>query len=229
MVVARIQEQILAYKRHLGGQRNFQTSWWWESIQHFQANWDLDTPDPLLMLDASFQNSVTRRLWQLESWRPKDLIQLFWRDQPLMVKAMFTDLFNETKDVEMRISRFLFGCDMLLEDYRRNNPASIENNHYHGDYRMIALYLAFRYPESYAAPYDFDLFKEGLSRLGARELPQADDIVRFFKAHRTIQVFLEKDGGVLPAIKRHLEPNRHYMGPSLLPAVDFFRFVASAS
>lgn len=229
MVVAKIQEQVSAYKRHLGSRRDFPNSWWWESVQHFQMNWDLDAPDLVKMLDTCFQSSVTRRLWQLEKWRPKEIILLFMQQQPLMVKAMFIDLFNETKDVEMRISRFIFGCDMLMEEYKRNNVGSIENNHYHGDYRMIALYLAFRYPEVYAAPYDFEVFKEALGRLGARDLPQADDLVRFFKVHRTIQVFLEKDGGVLPLIHRSLQPKVHYLGPTLFPAVDFLRFVAGGA
>jgi hypothetical protein len=226
MVVAKIQEQISAYKRHLGSQRDLSTSWWWESVQHFQMNWNLEASDLIKMLDASFQSSVTKRLWQLETWRPKEIMTLFLREQPLMVKAMFADLFNETKEVEMRVSRFLFGCDMLLEEHKRNNPGSIENNHYHGDYRMLALYLAFRYPDKYAAPYDFVVFKEALSRLGARDLPQADDLFRFFKVHRTIQIFLEKDGAVLPAINRFLYSKIHYMGPTLLPAVDFLQFVA---
>ena len=225
MVVAKIQEEITAYKQWLSGLREHPNAWWWESVQHFQDNWNTDTPDPVAMFDACIQNSVTRRLWQSDHWRPKEMMRLFWKYQPLMVKAMFDDLFNETKDVEMRISRFLFGMDTLLQDYKRDHPTSIENNHYHDDYRMIALYLNFRYPDTYAAPYDFNLFSGALARLGARELPQANDIGRFFKMHRTLMTFLDKDPQVAALMKRHLNPKLHFQGKNLMQVVDFTGFV----
>lgn len=226
MVVAKIQEQIVAYKKWLISLREHPNVWWWESQQVFQDHWQPDAPDFAEMFDQCFDNSVTRRLWQSDHWRPKEIMRIFIRFDTLMVKAMFDDLFNETKDVEGRISRFLFGMDTLLTDFKKDNPTSVENNHYHDDYRMIALYLAFRYPDQYAAPYDLALFVETLTRLGARELPQANDIGRFFKMHRTIMTFLEKDPEVGALMQKHLHPKKHFTGRSLLLAVDFTQFVA---
>jgi hypothetical protein len=226
MVVTKIQDQIVAYKKWLNGMREHPNAWWCESVLHFQTNWNPDTPDPAAMFDASFQNAYTRRLWQSDNWRPKEIMRLFYGYQPIMVKAMFDDLFNETKEVENRISRFLFGLDTLLSDYKSDHVTSVENNHYHDDYRMIALYLAFQYPDQYAAPYDFALFSTALQRLGARELPQVNDLPRFFKVHRTLMTFLDKDPQVAQAFERHLHPRKHYQGRNLMLAVDFSRFVA---
>ena len=227
MVLSKIQAAIAGYKQWLQKERHHPYVYKWESVQQFQAYWNPEAGDPAAMLDQAFQNSQTKRLWQTENWYPLRMMQEFWRLEPQMVRAMFDDLYSETRDVEARIGRFLFGCDELLRDYKRAHPTTIENNHYHGDYRMIALYLAFRYPDQYA-PYDFDMFREALSRLEARNIPEQHDIGRYFKVLRTLMTFLEKDGAVEAAMLGRLEPRRHYTGKTLLLAEDFCRFVAAA-
>jgi hypothetical protein len=226
MVVVKIQDQVAAYKKWLSSLREHPNIWWWESQQVFQDHWQPDAPDPVVMFDQCFQNSVTRRLWQSDTWRPREMMRLFYKFDPGMVKAMFDDLFNETKAIDARISRFLFGLDTLLADYKKAHPSSVDNNHYHDDYRMIALYLGFRYPDQYAAPYDLALFTQALAHLGARELPQENDIGRFFKMHRTIMTFIDKEPAIDTLIKKHLDPRKHFTGRSILLAVDFTQFVA---
>ena len=141
---------------------------------------------------------------------------------------MFDDLFNETRDIEGRIGRFIFGCDEILRDYKRANVSTVENNHYHGDFKMIALYLAFRYPDTYA-PYDFPVFQQTLTHFGAHNIPQQNDIGRYFKVQRTLMTFLEKDNGVAKALQAHLQAKRHFFGKTLLLADDFCHFVAQGS
>ena len=227
MILSKIQDSIAGYKKWLGGLRHHPHVHEWESLQIFQAHWNLDDPDPVAMFDRSFDNSETRRLWQTEQWQPKRMMLEFWRFEPGTVRLMFDDLFNETRDTEARIGRFLFGCDTLLRDYKRARIASVENNHYHDDYRMIALYLAFRHPDAYAL-YDFPVFQQALTQFGARDIPKENDIGRYFKVLRTLMTFLEKDGGVVSAMQRHLHPRKHFQGKTLLLAADFCRFAGSA-
>lgn len=226
MLLAKIHSSIAAYKKWLTDTRHHPFVYKWESLQHFQSNWNPDTADPASMFDHCFQNSETRRLWQTEQWFPKKMMLEFWRYYPQTVRLMFDDLFTETREVEGRIGRFLFGCDELLRDYRRDHPLSPENNHYHDDYRMIALYLAFRYPESYA-PYDFPAFQKAMTHFGARDIPQQNDLPRYFKVIRTLMTFLEKDGEIGSLMKKHLHPARHFQGKTLLLAEDFCRFVTT--
>ncbi len=197
----------------------------WETLQHFQTHWQPDTDQPTAMLERAFYNSETRRLWHTENWYPLKILAAFWKEEPRTVQWMFDDLFNEVKDVEGRIGRFIFGCDTLLRDYKEAHPATVENNHYHGDYRMIALYLAFRYPEHYA-PYDFFVFQKTLQKAGARELPVQNDVGRYFKVLRTLNGFLEKEPVVAKAMQRHLHPKKHFTGKALLQAEDFCCFMA---
>lgn len=197
----------------------------WESLQHFQTHWDLEAADPAAMYENSFYNSETRRLWQTETWQPKRMMAEFWRFDPMTVRLMFEDLYNETREAEGRIARFLFGCDALLSDYKKARPLSVDNNHYHGDFRMISLYLAFRYPEKYAL-YTFPDFQKAMMRLGSLDVPQANDPARYFRVLRTLMTFLEKDAGVQAAMNRHLHPRKHFQGKTLLLAEDFCYFVA---
>ncbi len=227
MVLGKIQKAIADYKKWLLGLRHHPFVYEWESVQQFQAHWNPEDADPAAMFDRSLQNSETRRLWQTENWYPKRMMLEFWRFEPRTVRAMFDDLFNETRDVEARVGRFLFGCDTLLRDYKRARSTSVENNHYHDDYRMIALYLAFRYPEQYA-PYDFEVFRRALTVFQARDLPQQNDLGRYFKVQRTLMTFLEKDAEVPKAMARHLHPHKHYGGKTLVLAENFCRFVAGA-
>lgn len=225
MLVNQINAAISEYKKWLSATKHHPFVYKWESVQHFQDHWNLDVPDPAAMFEGCFHNAETRRLWQSEQWQPKRMMLEFWRFDPLMVRMMFDDLFNETKTVDGRVSRFLFGCDALLADYKKAKPTSIENNHYHGDFQMIALYLAFRYPASYA-PYEFKTFQQAMARFGAKDIPRANDLARYFNVLRILMGFLEKDGGVVSAMQKHLHPRRHFQGKTLLLAEDFCRFAA---
>lgn len=226
MLLNKINTAISAYKKWLNTTKHHPFVYKWESVQHFQDHWNLDVPDPAAMFESCFHNSETRRLWQAEQWQPKRMMLEFWRFDPLSVRMMFDDLFNETKSVEGRVARFLFGCDMLLTDYKKAKPTSIENNHDHSDFQMIALYLAFRYPTSYA-PYAFQTFQTAMTHFGARDIPKANDLARYFNVLQILMGFLEKDGEVIPAMQKHLHPRRHYQGKTLLLAEDFCRFVTA--
>lgn len=225
MILAKIQSSVTAYKNWLCAQKTHPFAHKWESLQHFQDNWNLDAADPADMFERSFQNTETRRMWQTAQWYPKRMMTEFWKFDPMTVRLMFNDLLNETKEVEGRIGRFLFGCDALLQDYKKAKVTTVENNHYHGDFQMIALYLAFRYPDSYA-PYDFPVFQMTLTRFGSRDIPQQNDLARYFKVLRTLRTFIDKDPEIEPAMQQLLQARRYYKGRTLMVAEDFCRFVA---
>lgn len=226
MLLNKIQSAVTDYKNWLQSVKQHPNVYKWESVQHFQDNWTLDTPDPVSMFERCFQNSETRRLWQTENWEPKRMMQEFWKFDPMTVRLMFEDLFNETRPVDGRIGRFQFGCDTVLRDFKKAKPTSVDNNHYHDDFQMIALYLAFRYPESYAL-YDFPVFQNAMVYFGARDIPQQNDLPRYFKVLRTLMTFLDKDPDVETALSKHLHPKRHFQGKTMLMAEDFCRFVTA--
>ncbi len=224
MQLKRIQHYLGEYRRFLNGPRAETRLYYWESQRCFQENWDLRAEDLAAVYDRSLQNSRTRRLWNRENYAPKAMLLKFFELEPDYVRHLFTDLFNEDKEVTGRAQRFVFYCDELLRMYKDKYPARIENNHFHDDdYGMISLYLAFRYPDRYA-PYDFDVFVDLLRRLGRPDLPAANDLERYFKVMRTLYKMMQKDEALLTAHQKRLRPGKDYAGDSLLLAFDFAVF-----
>lgn len=221
-----IQQGLAAYKNFLPTPAAQARLYAWESQRIFQQHWDADATDFGEMYDRSLDNSQTRRLWKRENYETKQMMQAFIALAPDMVRHAFLDLYNEEKDSAARADRFVFYCDELLRAYREKYPLSVENNHYHDDsYGMIALYLAFHYPERYTL-CDFAAFRTLLQQLGSPDVPVANDFARFCKVTRTLYGFMQKDPELLSLHRQRLQPARHYIGESLLVVWDFYQFCA---
>jgi len=159
----------------------------------------------------------TRQLIETQILEMEDLIDL----QEDMVRQAFEDLFNEQRALDGRVDRFVFYCDELLAAYREAYPHRPVNNHYHSDdYGMISLYLAFRYPAQYTL-YDPVIFRTLLQQLGVQNLPQSNNIVRYFKVANTIYKLMQKEAKLLPLHRQRLQEGTHYLGDSLLVVYDF--------
>ena len=197
----------------------------YEAQRRFQENWELPAENFAAMYDRSLQNTRSRRLWRAENYNPKDMVFRFLQENPDYARHAFNDLFNDEKDLDGRCGRFVFYMDELLKMHRDAHPRSIQNNHYHDDYRMVFLYLAFRYPERYAL-YHFRDFRTMLEKLRARTPPKTHDPERFGKVMRTCYKLLSKDEDLMEAHRKRLDPELDYTEESLLICWEFYRFVA---
>lgn len=220
-----LQQSISDFKKYLHSSRAEEELYKWESIYHFQNNWDIHHPDFDVMYTSVLQNSSTKRLWKSDNYTPKKMMNYFIEMNSDFVRSMFKDLFDETKAVADRIDRFVYYCDDLLNEYKKENPLSIDNNHYH-DPPMITMYLAFRYPEKYPM-YDFLTFQKGMKKLGSAKIPMVDDLERFFKVSQTIWKFMERDEEVWSLHQQRLVGKHLYQGKSLLLVHEFFNLLAS--
>lgn len=227
MQLKKLEICLAKYKAFLPTRAAEERLYIWESQRIFQEKWDPVEPDFAAMYDRSLENSHTRRLWKRERFEPKRMMLAFIAEDTEFVRTMFKDLFNEEKSVENRVDRFVFYCDDLLSRYKRDHPLSIENNHYHQDYEMIALYLAFRYPDAYAC-YDADAFRKTLELLGAPNVPVTHDLPRYFKVCKTIFTFMLKDEELMDRHRQRLNPEKHYTGNSYLQSYDFMCFCREA-
>lgn len=227
MQFQRIQQAMADYEVFLkSGPASEERLYYWESQHLFQETWNIEATDFAKMFDQSLQNTQTRRLWNRENYEPKRFMLLFIAMQSDFPRQLFGDLFNESKDVMGRMDRFLYYCDEFLQDHRRMHPRSPENSHYHNDgYQMISLYLAFRYPDRYA-PYQYDVFRELMVRLGSPDIPQNNDLERYFKVMRTLQGLLNKQEHIRQLHANRINDSRLFQGESLLLAFDFACFCA---
>ena len=210
------------FKSYLKNRRAYHHLYKWEALNNFQNHWDLDAPDLAKMYDQSLQCSQTKRLWKREAYYPKQVMLQFIQLEPDYVRYAFQDLFNENKDIEGRLDRFIYYCDELLKIFKETYPKSIENNHYHADnYQIVSLYLAFRYPEQYSL-YQFLGFKNLLEKLGSRDVPKINDVGRFFKVMRTLYKMMEREGELLELHRQRLHPDKHFQDKSLLLVEEFY-------
>lgn len=221
MQLKKVRQYIERYPDFLRSRASNENLYKWESLAIFQKQWNLAATDFVEMYDKSLQNSTTRRLWKRDNYDPKGMMLKFIKMESEYVRHAFTDLFNENKDIEGRVDRFVFYCDQFLEQYKEQNPLKIDNNHYHGDnYNMISIYLGFRYPEKYAL-YQPQIFEKTLQNLGSLDVPKINDIGRFFKVSRTLQKMLNENERVVEMNKKRIVDHRLYKGETLLLAHDF--------
>jgi len=224
MQLKRIQELMVKYKAFLRSSQADERLYAWESQRIFQENWSLDASDFKTMYDQSLENSQTRRLWKRENYEPKRMMLNFIELAEDMVRQAFRDLFDEEKEIEGRVGRFVFYCDELLRNYKEAHPHTVENNHDHDDhYQMISLYLAFRYPGLYTL-YDGEKFKKMLDLVGSADIPSVDDFGRFCKVMRTLYTFLQRDEELLAMHQKRLSAQQRYTAESLLLVWDFYHF-----
>lgn len=225
MQLHKINDFIEQYKAYLNSfdatKNNLQ---YWESQKTWQENWDKDAIDWHKMYDNCLQNSTTKRLWKREAYEPKQMMLAFLEQDQHFVFSMFDDLFDENKDMLGRADRFVFYCDQLLIQYRKNKPLSKALGHHHDDgYQMVSLYLSFQFPDLYA-PYHAENFILLLQKIGAANIPLAGDFSRHVKVMRTLQKFMDKDETLLTAHQARLKSN-HYQRESLLLTYDFVQFI----
>ncbi len=174
----------------------------WESLAYFKRHWDVDSPDFAAMYDRCLQNSKTKRIWKREAWEPKEMMMRFAKMQPEFIRKMFKDLYDESKDISGRVSRFKFGMDAMLLEYKDRNPRRIDNNHYHDDSEMIHLYLSFQFPEKYCL-FDYPAFLRMNESLMLKEPPSPFETDRFFKITKIWRTFLAKDPEIAELHNKH--------------------------
>lgn len=221
MQLKRLTELLEQFKSSLQTRQDGDTLLLWETQQLFQKNWDTEAPDLAGMFRQSLENSISRRYWSRELYAPKEMMLEFIALDTEMVRIMFRDLFNENKEVDGRMDRFVFYCNEMLQAYKEKHQRPPHNRHYHDDnYAMVSLYLTFRFPDRYA-PYDHEAFVHLLRLLHSPDIPVVNAPARWYKVARTLLNLMKKDSDLMEFHTRRLEPGRHFEQESLLLAYEF--------
>lgn len=191
----------------------------WESMKNFQDNWDIEANDFRSMYDRSFANEISSNLWASQFFYPKQTMLEFIKIDSERVRSMFKELFDEEVDIEKRIDRFVFHCDEFLKEFQKTNPNA--KNHFHDGYRMISVYLCFKFPMQYSI-YKYTEFKEFMEKVRAKTIPGTNEIARFFKVMKTIHGILSKDHELMNIHNGLRKDSKYFKEDSLLLAQDFY-------
>lgn len=192
----------------------------WEALKNFQDNWDIEAIDFYEMYNQSLQCDSGDNLWASQFFYPKQTMLDFIKLDTEKVRSMFKELFDEEIDIEKRIDHFVYHCDQLSLELQKENPNA--KNHFHDGYRIISLYLAFRYPTKYTI-YKYTEFKAFMEFVRAKSIPGTKEIARFFKVMNLIYTnYISKDSSLLAHHKALIEDEKYYHGETILLAQDLY-------
>ena len=184
----RLKSAVAAYKK-----RFVQTQWpdekyKWEAVKCFQVNWDVHSDDFAGMLTKAL--SQTGNLLASVNNFPARMITKFAEIAQEEVRAMFIELYDESKEVYERINHFKQKSNSLLERY--GNGAA---QHYQYE-NAVSTYLWLRYPDKYY------IYKLSEVKAVANELESdyrfkkgafADNIRNFLSFYNEICTELQQD------------------------------------
>lgn len=216
MVLDIIKKQIENYKLLITSS-TYGELYKWVALKTFHDNWDINADDFKSVYDKSFSSKDSNNLWANPHWFPKAVMLRFIDYKKEVVRQMFQDLFNEPEDIDKRIERFVYHCDILLKEIYDFDKSM--KNHFHDGQRMVTVYLAFRYPDKYAI-YKYTEFKTFMELVKAKSIPSTGEYDRFFKVVRTLNNILKSDDELVK-LHQSLLTDECYKENTLMLAQDF--------
>lgn len=222
MKVDKINAYKDVFKEHLKVTQTYNELYKYECLKNFQDHWDLGALDLKTMYDKSLTSNISARLWGGSQNSAKSVMLQFLEINKEFVRTMFRDLYNEDKDLGLRISRFKFHCSQMLEEVQQGG--SKLNHHFHND-EEVSVYLAFNAPEKYNL-FNYGPFNVMMNRLEAKNIPQEFEIERYFKLCKGLYTMLSKDEELL-AIHQEKRSEDIYFGDNTMLLVHDYLIVCS--
>lgn len=183
-----LKEVLIQYKKDFLPKHWKDEKYKWEAVKCFQDNWNVNAEDFAGMLSRSL--SKTYNLLASMNYFPARMIIGFAKTAPAEVRAMYIELFDESKDAYERINSFKMKSSILLDKY--GNGAA---QHYQYE-NAISVYLWLRYPDKYYV-YKFGEVKSISDELESdyrfKKGAYADNIRNFFKFYDEICEELKQD------------------------------------
>ncbi|MCI1305718.1 MAG: EVE domain-containing protein [Lachnospiraceae bacterium] len=198
----RLKKVLIQYKKDFVPKHWGNEKYKWEAIRCFQENWDINASDFADMLSRSLIKTFNL-LASINNF-PARMIISFAKTAPEEVRAMYIELFDESKEVYERINSFKTKASILLEKY--GNGAA---QHYQYE-NAISVYLWLRYPDKYYV-YKFGEVKSVSDELESdyrfKKGAYADNIRNFFKFYDEICEEMKQDAELANLFRSQLTPD----------------------
>ena len=205
------------FKLWLKEQEDFKEVYKYENLINYRANWDIDSNDFHSMYDNSFKSRISNSLWGGSVNSAKSVMLLFIQTNPEYVRSMFKDLYNEDKDLMLRINRFALHCEEMMDQLPNNKLKPVDHKH---SLKLMSVYLSFHDPSLYTL-VSYNAFKRMLELLEVREVPQEFEMERLFKLSRVLYKILSSDEDLIEA-HQNLIPEQYRTESNLLLVHDFY-------
>lgn len=165
-------------------------------IASWSEHWDLDALDLKSRFEKTFENPFSTNLWGGSNQSMKsEMLRMLDQDKEF-IRLSFENLFQEGKDLGLRMDRFLHHLDEAYKEIKRKDLKAIHHEHNRSN---SMLYLIGAFPTAYCL-HDYATFKEMMIRLESRTIPMEIEIERYFKSMRAIYKILTKDDPTLEQV-----------------------------
>lgn len=195
----RLKEALGQYKKDFVATHWSEEKYKWEAVKCFQDNWDIHAADFEGMLSQSL--SKTSNLLASTNNFPAGMIIEFAHAAPEEVRAMYMDLFDESKDVLERIESFKKQSNILLKKYK-----SSAKQHYQHE-NAITTYLWLRYPDKYYV-YKYSEARSVSNKLGSnykfKKGSYTGNLKSFYDFYNEIRESLKRDSTLIDLFKSQL-------------------------
>lgn len=195
----RLKEALRQYKKDFVATHWNEEKYKWEAVKCFQNNWDIHAADFEDMLSQSL--SKTSNLLASTNNFPAGMIIEFAHAAPEKVRAMYMDLFDESKDVFGRIESFKKQSNILLKKYK-----STAKQHYQHE-NAITTYLWLRYPDKYYV-YKYSEARSVSNKLDSnykfKKGSYTDNLKNFYNFYNEIRESLKRDSTLIDLFKSQL-------------------------
>ena len=138
----KLKSVLTEYKKEFYNRWNDGESFKWSAVKCFRDNWDIDSDDFQRMFDLATQR--TEGLLANVNNFPRAMMKALIAADNNYTKAMFMELFDESKDLVERIIKFQADAELLRE---KHNDGTWKN-HYQNP-NAISTYLWLKYPQKY--------------------------------------------------------------------------------
>lgn len=160
----KLKDVLVDYKRDFVSQQWGNERYKWEAVKHFQDHWDINAPDFVEMFTKA--TDKTNNLLASMNNFPRGMIQNFASVEPETTRAMFINLFDETKDLVERVEKFQSDAEALRAKY----DDGTWRQHYQNT-NSISIYLWLRYPDKYYI-YKYSECRAAAKELGSEFIPK---------------------------------------------------------
>jgi len=146
-----------SYKAHWK-ERWKNESFKWVALKCFQDNWDINAPDFSAMFKKATEK--TDSLLAAPNSYPRGMILDFAKVDQEATRAMFAELYDESKELQGRIATFR----KKAEDFRESHDPGTWKSHFQS-VNVVSTYLWLRYPAKYFI-YKLGIFNKVAECLG---------------------------------------------------------------
>lgn len=193
----------------------------WKAIKCFQTEWNPDAADFSSMIVSSLR--MTANLISSGNYFPFAMLLHYAEKEPLRIKNILLDLFNEEEDLYKRIKNY------------QDETAKIHNEHFkeakntYQDHRAVLVYLTLKYPERYYF-YKFEMFKTASKRLQIDYKPvmgRVENIGQYNLLSSQIKFELSLDQELITLHKNRLSDDCYFDGNLNILTQDFVYYISS--